>query len=280
MATRKIPHNPVAANTLFHFTSNLNNLENILIKEFLPKYCRDDWSQINKEMRNPAWSMVCFCDIPLSQIRNHISKYGNKKDGGYAIGLKKKWGILKRITPVLYFHTESPPMIYLSDIAEYANSKHESVISRAPNVTKTEIKAFFDDPLIKDLNNITAYCKPYKGKMWKKESGKFDGNIEDFYEEREWRYIPYLRDSTQPIKLGLFEKEFCDKLIKEKEETKLEKYKLSFEPNDIKYIIVNKETEIPKMIQKIREIKAKYSDDEKDLLITRIISMEHILADF
>ena len=46
--------------------------------------------------------MVCFCDIPLSDIAEHTQKYGN-----YAIGLKKTWAMEQGVTPILYVHDNS-----------------------------------------------------------------------------------------------------------------------------------------------------------------------------
>ena len=61
----------------------------------------------------------------------------------------------------------------------------------------------------------------------------------------------------------------------------LEKYKLSFEPKDVKYIIVDKEDEILEMVNKIINIKqTKYTHADLQILTTRIISMEHIFEDF
>ena len=56
---------------------------------------------------------------------------------------------------------------------------------------------------------------------------------------------------------------------------------LSFEPNDVKYIIVSKESEILDMFEKVKRIKGdKYKPDDIKILQTRIISMEHIREDF
>ena len=58
-------------------------------------------------------------------------------------------------------------------------------------------------------------------------------------------------------------------------------FSLSFEPKDIKYIIVNKESEIHEMLKKVIKIKGgKFSYDDVQILTTRIISMEQIIEDF
>jgi hypothetical protein len=89
----------ISANTLFHFTSKLDYITNILTNEFTPRYCMESFGYLNEEnnLLEIALPMVCFCDIPLSQIRNHIKNYG-----GYAIGLLKEWGISNGINPVMY----------------------------------------------------------------------------------------------------------------------------------------------------------------------------------
>ena len=85
--------------SLFHFTSSLNNLESILqgglkyslIAEKLP-------------MRGVAYLLhsICFCNIPLSMIEEHVEWYGK-----YAIGFKRT--ALRSIgaSPVFYLHSDS-----------------------------------------------------------------------------------------------------------------------------------------------------------------------------
>jgi len=55
---------------------------------------------------------------------------------------------------------------------------------------------------------------------------------------------------------------------------------LSFEPKDIRYIIVAHEAEILPICRLIQEIKGKYSQDDVLTLTTRIISAEQIRGDF
>lgn len=75
----------LSANTLFHFTKEKNTLINILKTKFYPRLCLEDNFIFSKESTKMAYPMVCFCDIPLSQINNHAATYGK-----YAIGLKKE----------------------------------------------------------------------------------------------------------------------------------------------------------------------------------------------
>ena len=92
----------LSANTLFHFTKDSNTLLSILSTKFYPRLCLEKNFFTVKEVGKIAIPMVCFCDIPLSQISEHVEHYGE-----YAIGLKKSWAIKNGITPILYTHRES-----------------------------------------------------------------------------------------------------------------------------------------------------------------------------
>ena len=80
-------------------------------------------------------------------------------------------------------------------------------------------------------------------------------------------------------RIMLLEEEFADPLLSE-ENDKLLKAKLKFEPNDINYIIIQREDERLDLIQEIERIKQKYDDDTKKVLISKILTAERISSDF
>ncbi len=249
----------ISANTLFHFTDSIEKLESILKNEFYPHYCLENQEHIGPVIYEIAFPMVSFCDIPLSQIQAHTDYYGN-----YAIGLRKEWGIKNKINPVLY---------------TYKNSS-----------TAINLRAIFDkfrDDDREGIDDFGSYVKNYKGKLWKNNRyvGMWkDGNFTDkninFYDERECRYIPKINVDKDGIKKFMKMPDFKDKDYKDAQNKKLKSKRLSFQPKDIKYIIVNKENEIYDMATKIRDIKGKFPYEDVEILITRIISMEHISEDF
>ena len=75
----------ISSNSLFHFTSK-DSLLKILESSFRPSYSRETLYFNDSEIRVLV-PMICFCDIPLSQINNHIATYGE-----YGIGMSKEWG--------------------------------------------------------------------------------------------------------------------------------------------------------------------------------------------
>lgn len=77
----------LSANTLFHFTSSLDNLINVLTNEFHPNFCLENLNVL-LELPIPemAIPMLSFCDIPLSQTGFHLSVYGD-----CGIGMSKSW---------------------------------------------------------------------------------------------------------------------------------------------------------------------------------------------
>ncbi|MFZ4439761.1 MAG: abortive infection system antitoxin AbiGi family protein [Syntrophales bacterium] len=286
----------ISANTLFHFTSNIDNLIGILTNNFYPRYCLEDYSVFyTKDMAkrlkysNIAIPMVCFCDIPLSSIRNHINVYGR-----YAIGLSKEWGKKKHISPVMYAlsNSISSKVIRksLSTIEKciHKSNKHlETLYSNNPTYKQDK-----KDKLIDILSNelarvdsglldIMAFTKNYKGTFLR--NGKQYRNV-CFYDEREWRYVPDERFLFElEIPFHIRKEECLDANRRRNADLRLERREcmLKFGPPDIRYIIVGKHEEILPMVDSIHQIKGNnYSDNDLRLLTTRIISMEQILQDF
>lgn len=66
----------LSANTLFHFTRTRETLINILKTRFYPRLSLEENFFFSKMGDKIAYPMVCFCDIPLSQIKNHTNSYG------------------------------------------------------------------------------------------------------------------------------------------------------------------------------------------------------------
>jgi len=91
--------NSPRAISLFHFTKSMDVLQTILKEGFWPRYCLEDvqW-QGHDTYEFVAYPMVCFCDIPISRISEHVGFYGS-----YGIGLTKQWGIKNNLNPVFYF---------------------------------------------------------------------------------------------------------------------------------------------------------------------------------
>lgn len=257
----------VSTNTLFHFTSSINNLESILKNDFYPQFCYEDFlgTIFDGPGLEKAIPMVCFCDIPLSQISKHIHTYGE-----YGIGLSKEWAIKNKINPVLYAYQNS----------DFSNKLKEIV--RA-TLNLDESGKIQENELTKHLFSALQYLKPYEGRLW--QSGKWTRKKVRFYDEREWRYVLRFSGPDKAINVPMLnqkdEKPYKD--LSEFNAIMIENkhLRLSFEPKDIKYIIVKKESEILSMHNMVTNIKGnRFTYDDVQILTTRIISMESIKENF
>ncbi len=77
----------ISSNSLFHFTPKIEFLINILTNGFYPRYCHEELLLNECQTlrgHNLLIPMICFCDIPLGKISNHINIYGK-----YCIGSPK-----------------------------------------------------------------------------------------------------------------------------------------------------------------------------------------------
>ena len=132
------------------------------------------------------------------------------------------------------------------------------------------------DPL-NDFYDLMCFIKPYEGDLWREE--RVIPNLR-FYNEREWRFVPQLPAGDE-YRFGLTNAEFRnEKRRKAANRAISERSRISFEPNDIKYLIVRREDEIVPLIKEVETIKGKYSYDDVRLLFSRLISAEQIRSDF
>lgn len=247
----------ISSNSLFHFTQKVENIIGILEKGFELHFC-DEYIRFGKIMKRKkrkdfyiydSYPMVSFCDAPLSQTKELMKSYGY-----YGLGMSKKWGQKKGVSPVLYLQEDSLPARVIGQL-----------IYDGPRTVSDELESF-DHAFY-----MSSFIKNYRGIA---KAGKVSDKIS--YNEREWRYIPelsYNDDSAEkclPLKFG-------KKHIKKAEEN-LKVYALKFKLKHIKYIIAKDTKNAGILIDYFNE---KYDKREiSDSLISRIITTNQILEDF
>ncbi len=256
----------ISSNVLFHFTGSLDNLKNILRNDFSPRYCPEYDPQestvahLEKGAPKFARPMVCFCDLPLFLIKNHLIRYGP-----YGIGLKKEWGMKKGITPVLYVHVWSEtlrPLQWIRSLIPWQQG--------GPNAEIEDIQGNAESA----ANWIMSYAKPYEGPAWRNDV--YEEQVR-FYDEREWRYTPgySLRGFDLPRWIPYTAKKDLSGANSDMES----ECKLSFTPGDIQYIILKEEDEIVPFIPILADIKEKFGPDEVSKVTTKIITEDRIRED-
>ena len=253
--------------TLFHFTKEFENLKGILINSFRPGYAREtiSGSRSNGESfeRDFGVPMVSFCDLRVSELLDHIESYGH-----FGIGLSKKWATVQKLHPVFYINAQNRL------IPDYLGALQARFLKvrESGNITDYfEYREFF---------NLQSFLKHYEGKLVRADGKTIDPYR--FANEREWRYVPDFARADYPLsyvpshamKQAAWKSVWRDKIDR--------KYNLHFEPNDIKYLIVNNDTDAEQLIEFVRDKKAaKFSYDSKtmSLLASRILTYEQILSD-
>ena len=132
------------------------------------------------------------------------------------------------------------------------------------------------------LGHFLRFIKPYEGKFYREN--KYLDNTVKFYDEREWRFTPPINffDNFGKAPKDSYKPEYYKDPRKRRAiNIKLAPHiKLTFNPLDIRFIIVKTEKEIPEML---RHLDAIFGDtvplNSLKLLGTRLISFEQIIQD-
>ena len=238
--------------TLFHFTKSSEILEIILKNGFWPRYCLEDirWLEFT-DIEYVSYPMVCFCDIPLSRISEHVSFYGS-----FGLGVSKDWAQKNKLNPVFY----------VSENSATTNALKNLKFSLAKLSEDNDVTDGFNM-----LRYLYAYTKPTKGEIIA------DGKSiqKNFYQESEWRYVPL---DTKTTHLRRVDHDDTERLQKANEETKSSSL-LKVTPSDIKYIFVKRDSDIPRMVNFIQSRMDEYFAADLKILLSRIVSLESLTVD-
>ena len=245
----------ISADTLFHFTSSPENLGNILQNEFCPHFSLETVQLVGR-VDKMAFPMVCFCDIPLSQIKNHINTYGS-----YGIGMSMEWATRNALNPVIYLGPDSD----LSRTIGKTVGEALRAVKSGQTLT-TEYEAM----------GILRFIKPYEGEFV--HNGRVIEKVR-FYDEKEWRFVPKVNARYEKQGFGLTEDEYKSDLKTRLEDSFRKEAKLKFEPNDVRYLIIRDDKEIRLLVEALKLIKSKYDPATIEILISRIMTCDQIEHD-
>lgn len=243
----------LSSTSLFHFTKRFETLVKILKEGLQPRYCVEyGWG--DKDLIIP---MICTCDIPLSETRIHVRKYGK-----YGIGLNKSFAKEHGFTPVFYISDKC--MLY-KIINKFADNLTMISISKEPwDVVREE--------------QLLYYIKRTTGTHCDREHLRMS-KLPKFSNEKEWRYIP---EVSQLVHLNIEKKGRGQDIDLNRLNRTTEGLKIRFTPDDITYIIVSNEEEREKLINDIRDIARSNPGwrNKESIAMSKIISCEQIQNDF
>ena len=165
-----------------------------------------------------AFPMISFCNLPLAEFADYGNKYG-----GYSIGMSREWGIKNRFNPVLYCENTSNIVRRLASI-----------------ISNLQSGAEFSDKVL-DVLECLAYIKPIEDTL---EVGDRKYTNYRFMDEREVRLVPDFADLKRRLILPILTPEQYGQYKLEHNNKSLLEESISFEWSDIKYIIVQNNTNI------------------------------------
>lgn len=239
-----------SANTLFHFVGHIKYLFSIIEKmAIIPRYCVEDVDYLDIGIDEIAYPMLCFCDINLHKIQEHMDFYGQ-----YGIAFSKQWGISKGIQPIQYVN---PKSILRHDFTE---------------AFRASINGTEEGAAQNYLQSHMYYLKPIQGTMQRDKKSVH----KNFTDECEWRFIPDVSRENLPQAIthaDLFSRKKLNDAI-----FLCEDCWLKFNAKDIKYIILQTHDEFDQVLAMIegKDLESK----TKTWLISKILVWPEVKGDF
>ena len=215
----------LSSNILWHQTKT-DSLKQILkTKSFRYAYSKESLPGIDVTL---AFPMISFCNLPFAEFADYGNKYG-----GYSIGMSREWGVKNHFNPVLYCESTSNIIRLLTKIIKNLQSD-----------------ANYNDKVL-DVLECFAYIKPIEDTL---EAGGRKYENYRFMDEREVRLVPDFNVLKKSSFLPILNIEQYDKYKVEHNNKSLLDDSVSFEWDDIKYIIVKNQANIKEYKQLLKNL--------------------------
>jgi hypothetical protein len=257
---------------LFHFCGK-EAMFGILQNTFRVSYAREKIIGTTR-LREIGVPMVSFCDLKLSEVSSHMNKYGH-----YGIGLTKEWANRNGLNPVLYISQHSP---FTDGLIKGLDGIHAHRRKFEENGDYNELTTDY-----MNIFNTYRYVKNYEAPLQRKGHEKIEKYR--FADEREWRYVPPLDNSSLSNSLDNRSNSSITPFVPissiktEKQKSELNfsisHIGLHFEPEDIRYLIVERDEEISELINHLVLVKERFNPQVLDRLKSRILTAEQINLD-
>jgi hypothetical protein len=195
----------LSANSLFHFTKDINSIKSILNDQFYGGYCKE--VLFFKGQKLPLFiPMISFCDTRLETI-NRFTKYGR-----FGIGLNKDWGIKMKLNPVFYLEKNSLVAdsllnaFFATFLSVMTDSQQLKFLEQRAKFIQEELRRDKETKkrMLQQIQKSLTILKAKKGplehfiyslyytKHYEADLERENDITKDyrFYDEREWRYMP------------------------------------------------------------------------------------------
>lgn len=267
----------LSSNTLFNFTTQAKYFYKKIEYGFAPRFCLEDLSTFYGTNSSKAFPMVCFCDIPISQLKDHIWRYGK-----FGIGLTKEWGVTKMLHPVLYYPNPSSRIINLLNSLKQQIKNMEKEFVRLTSLLNTAQQENNETGNVDnhsvavqkaklDYAHLVRYLKLY--------ATQEDREGLKFYDEKEWRYLPVTGFDEE---FFMNEETFNNAEKREEGNRRMYPHKIDFSADDVKFLIVPNEKKAEHLIKhlKILEGKERFTHEQVIKLTRKVLTVDEIENDF
>lgn len=235
----------LSANTLWHMTKKDAFMSILKSKQFRYSYSLERAFPV-KNMKGVAFPMISMSDLPFSEIATTKWTYGD-----YAIGLSREWGVKNGFSPVWYCNTGSRVWSQLCKFIYEAITHDDKGYFGMGMYLMSNVK-FVQAPLISHKRKFKNYR---------------------FYDEREYRLVPHITETDKEgIPPFILEEQYEE--FKKANGSSMLDFGVSFEYSDIKYLIVNSESNI----EEVKKVLSREGTFSNILIVTKKDVMEDFIG--
>lgn len=212
----------LSSNVLWHQTDKKSFYDILGAKKLLYSYCLERVIP-TFHLKPVAFPMISVSDYPFSEIANNNWTYGN-----YCIGFNRSWGEKVGFSPVWYCSTGSRCLRQLDVLLKEGMKSNEKGLFGVSMFLFAQMK----------LDQAPLYSSKRQFKKYR------------FYDEREWRIVPYITETDESEVLPFLTEEGYAGYKTSHGGSSLLDFGVDFQYDDIHYIIVELEGEV----QAVKEI--------------------------